>query len=115
MPLLEGAFFTQPDLLISLQCDTIVAFFNFVHLLRLIITKLVPVSVFKTSDLCCDGLLVSSEILVDRALSHNDSIKHVLDRQHIVVASLHGGDAFENMILFGPVDLVGIQCRVLLF
>ena len=115
MPLLEGAFFTQLDLLISLQCDTIVACFNFVHLLRLIITKLVPVSVFKTSDLCCDGLLVFSERVVGPALTHNDSSKHVGDLLHIVVVSLHGSDAFENMILFGPVDLVGIQCRVLLF
>lgn len=113
VPLLEHATLTRPDLQVSTQCDAIVAFFNFFDLACLLVTHLVPVSAPKTSDLSSDGLLVSFERVLALAIKLYGVSKHVVDLLHVVEASFHGSKAFENMILFVPVDLPGIQCLVL--
>ena len=60
-PVLDLSILTLLDFLWSKQWEVIVAVFNFFNLACLLVTKLVPVSVLKTSDLCSDGLLVSFE------------------------------------------------------
>ena len=103
-PVLDLSILTLLDFLWSTQWEAIVAVFNFFNLACLLVTKLVPVSVLKTSDLCSDGLLVSFLRVFSLAQTLYVVMKHVVDLLHVVEASFHGSKAFENMILLVPVD-----------